>query len=649
MLDGAPRPPNAKALTLLGMVLAALQGAEKHYGEQTVLSGVTLELRDGARIALIGRNGAGKSTILKLLLGREEVDGGAVFIRDGVTVAMLEQDPVIPAGLSVLELSEQAFADLDVLEGQLSTLEHEGLDKPDVFARWEALHETFTRRGGLERRSRRDSVLYALGFRGREGERASHLSGGEKTRLGLARLLMAQPDVLLMDEPTNHLDMAMRDWLGGYLARYPGAVLLVSHDRAFMDETCNVTAEIARGNLRTLELPPTRYREARLEQERIEAATRANQHKEHERLAAAATQMKRWAGQSEKLHRRAKAMERRTERYAETMLPDAEGKERTTRFTFPAPDSGDIVLQAQHLSKRFGDQRLFEGVGFTLRQGERLALVGPNGAGKSSFLRVLLGESASDDPRALLRFGARVRVGYYDQELRGVDPDATLIEELIRMVGDSEAHNLLGRFLFPYEAQFKKVADLSGGERARLALLKLTLGEYNFLVLDEPTNHLDLEMIEALEAALDAYSGTLLLVSHDRRFVSETTDIIWELQDGIFTAFDGDWAFYQRKVRERSSVRDTGAAPEKGEREKSGALPEPKGPSKWQLERDLAALEGEIARLETELAEVSAKLEAPERLGPDELVAASEAHARLEAELLRAMARWEEVSELLGV
>ena len=633
------------------MVLAALQGAEKHYGEQTVLGGVTLELRDGARIALIGRNGAGKSTILRLLLGQEEADGGVVFVREGVSVAMLEQDPEIPVGMSVLELSKRAFADLDALEARLSVLEHEGLEKPDVFARWEVLHETFTRRGGFERRSRRDSVLYALGFRGREGEQASHLSGGEKTRLGLARLLMAQPDVLLMDEPTNHLDMAMRDWLGSYLARYPGSVLLVSHDRAFMDETCNVTAEISRGALRTLELPPTRYREARLEQERIEAATRANQHKEHDRLSAAATQMKRWAGQSEKLHRRAKAMERRADRYGSAMLADAEGQERTTRFTFAAPESGEIVLQAQHLSKRYSDQPLFEDVGFTLRQGERVALVGPNGAGKSSFLKVLLGESSGDDPRSLLRFGARVRVGYYDQELRGVDPDATLIEELIRMVGDSEAHNLLGRFLFPYDAQFKRVADLSGGERARLALLKLTLGQYNFLVLDEPTNHLDLEMIEALEAALAAYSGTLLLVSHDRRFVAETTDLIWELGGGRFTAFDGDWAFYQHKVRERAAAvaATEKSATEKLTIEKPAPSSEAKIPSRWQLGRDLETLEETIAALEVELAEVTARLEAPERLGPEDLIASSEAHAQLEDDLLRAMAHWEKITERLEV
>ncbi len=626
------------------MVLSALYDVEKFYGEQVVLDGVTLELRASSRTALIGRNGAGKSTILRLLLNQDAPDGGSVFRRDGVSVAMLAQDPIIPPGISILELSETAFAELDELELGLQGLEHEGLDDPEVYARWEVLHETFERRGGFERRSRRDSVLFALGFRGREHEVAGHLSGGEKTRLGLARLLMAQPDVLLMDEPTNHLDMAMRDWLGGYLSRYPGGVLLVSHDRAFLDETCDATAEISQGALRTMNTTPTRYREARAEQERLEAATRANQQKEHERLAAAATQMKRWAGQSEKLHRRAKAMERRTERYAATMLPDAEAAERRTRFTFPCDDSGEIVLQAQHLSKNYGGEQLFNDVDFVLRQGERAALVGPNGAGKSSFLRVVLGEAPSDDPRALLRFGSRVRVGYYDQELRGVEPDATLFEELVRLVGDGAAHNLLGRFLFPYDAQFKLVRNLSGGERARLALLKLTLGEYNFLVLDEPTNHLDVEMIEALEAALAAYTGTLLIVSHDRRFIAQTTDLVWELDSGHFTAYEGDWSFYERKRRERSSE-----APEAESVQVETPRGEPRGPSRWQLGRDQEALEARIAELEAELGALTQKLTAPQTLSADALVEVSERHGQLEAELLDAMARWEETAQRLEV
>ncbi|MDQ3397501.1 MAG: ABC-F family ATP-binding cassette domain-containing protein [Deinococcota bacterium] len=623
------------------MLLAALQGINKFYGDQTVLQDAALEIRSGARIALIGRNGSGKTTILRLLMGLEQADGGNVFLRPGVTAAMLEQDPKFGPSERVSDVSKRAFADLTVMEEGLAKLEEAGLDDPARYERWEALHETFERRGGYERRARRDAVLYALGFRGREEEEAAHLSGGEKTRLGLARLLMAQPDLLLLDEPTNHLDIEMRAWLEGYLGRYQGGVLLVSHDRAFLDAACDGTTEVSLGKLRSFAGNPSGYWAYRAEGARLEEATRANEAKELDRLETMTQRMHRWAGQNAKLHRRAKAMQKRVGRFKEDMLGEAEGEERNVRFRFSSEESAEVVLQARHLGKGFDGETLFDGVHLTVRAGERIALVGPNGAGKSTFLKVLLGDLPSDDPAALRRFGVRVRVGYYDQELRGVSPERTLIEELIRLVGDREAHNLLGRFLFPYDAQYKKVADLSGGERARLALLKLTLGEYNFLVLDEPTNHLDLEMIEALEAALGAFEGTLLIVSHDRRFIEATTDLVWELRGGVFSAYEGDWEFYERKRRVLAVEAPPPASPAK-----AGKL-EKAGPSKWQLARDLESLEAQIADLEVQLAGVTARLAEPQGLDHQALAGYSQAHVTLEAELLCAMAAWEETTERL--
>ncbi|MEX2542673.1 MAG: ABC-F family ATP-binding cassette domain-containing protein [Trueperaceae bacterium] len=619
------------------MILASLQAVDKFYGGQTVLDRATLELRPAARTALIGRNGSGKSTVLRLLSGKESPDGGQVFVREGIELGLLEQDLATETGVSVLELCEAAFARLDALEARLSDLERSGLDDPDTYARWEELHETFERRGGYERRSRRDSVLYALGFRGREHQPAESLSGGEKTRLGLARLLMSQPDVLLLDEPTNHLDMEMRSWLEGYLSRYPGAALVVSHDRSFLDGACSATAEISLGTLRCFDGNPSAYRAARAEQERIDAATRANERKEHDRLASAASQMKKWAGQNAKLHRRAKSMEKRVERFEDEMIEDAPPGERTTRFRFDADPSGDIVLQADYLSKAY-DQRLFQEVSLTVRKGERIALLGPNGAGKTTFLRVLLGDEPSDDPRGSVTFGSRVRVGYYDQELGGVDPGKTLIEEMIRLVGDVEAHNLLGNFLFPYEAQYKRIADLSGGERARLALLKLTLARCNLLVLDEPTNHLDLEMIEALEAALTQFEGTVLLISHDRRFVAETAELIWELRDGRFEQYGGDLEFYLRKREQRNNVKGDGQASGKSrERPRKRAS----GPSRWQLERTLQELEDRVDELEDSLVRVDRDLSRPEELSPELIAELGRTHDELEEQLIEAMAQWE--------
>ena len=649
-----------------GVVLAALRQVEKQYGQRLVLDGVTLELRAGARTALIGRNGAGKSTILRLLAGDEPPDAGESWRRDGVILGSLAQDAAFESGLSIVEVCEAAFSELDEMESELQRLEAAGLDDPATYARWEELHATFERRGGYARRAQRDMVLHALGFTSRENDSAAKLSGGEKTRLALAQLLMRAPDVLLLDEPTNHLDVAMRAWLEGWLARYPGAALIVSHDRAFLDGACDRTALVGRGRL--LERPgnPSAFREAQAEQDRIEARTRVNQHREESRLEDAAAQMRKWAGQNAKLMRRAKAIETRLERHRTGMIDEAERPEKTVRFRFQSGDAGEQVLQTRHLAKSYGAVTLFGEVHLTLRSGDRIAITGPNGAGKSTLLRVLLGETASDDPRAIVRWGSRVRVGYYDQELRGVDPDRTLIEELIRLVGDREGHDLLGRFLFPYEAQFKRIADLSGGERARLALLILTLTPYDLLILDEPTNHLDVEMIEALEAALDEYPGTLILVSHDRRFVARLAGQVWEIENGRFESYEGDWAFYQRKRSERRTVQAAGPAePEPaqpdafGEGASEGRADGEDGShdfdprfgelSPWRLERELETLEQRVGELEAELDSLNVELADPAQHDSGRLADLGRHHAATEAALLEAMEAWEGARRTLDV
>ena len=642
------------------MVLAALHDVDKWYGEQTVLSGVQLELTSASRTALIGRNGSGKTTLLRLLAGFEAPDGGLVTVRPDVHLGLLEQAPAFPEGATVDQVADAAFVELDAAQAALEALERAGLDDPGRYARWEPLHEAFERRGGYARRARRDAVLHALGFAGRGAARVAALSGGEITRLNLARLLMAQPDVALLDEPTNHLDLRMRAWLEGFLARYPGAVVVVSHDRAFLDGACNRTVEVRQGRLHQAELPPSRYREAERERERLEARARDTQAKEHERLRAAATQMKRWAGQNAKLHRRAKAMEARVERYEAGMLAPPEAAARTTRFSFTAPESGELVLDARFLRAAFGDRVLFDGVDLHLRRGERVVLVGPNGAGKTTLLRVLTGERPSDDPRGRVRWGARVRVAYFDQSLARFDPEATLVETLLRLVGERAAHDLLGRFLFPFEAQFKRVADLSGGERARLALLDLTLQEANVLVLDEPTNHLDLEMIEALEATLMAFEGTLLVVSHDRRLLERLAERVWEVEDGCFEDYQGDWAYYQRQRlgrRPGSDGRvDAKSAATRPERTRGvAARPDGDERSTWQLERERERLEAQVEQRTGALARAEAELErcnaaaATDAAGVDAaaLAAAGEAYQVAEAALLAAMAAWSEVDALL--
>lgn len=632
------------------MLLARLHNVEKYYDAKAVLNHVTLELRSGERLALIGRNGAGKTTLLRVLLGLEQPDGGTVWTAPDTVVGYLEQASVFPEHATVADVAEAAFTDLDALADELAALEPH-LSDPRVYDEWEVLHERFERRGGYQRRSRRDAVLTAFGFRGRETQSVHDLSGGERTRLGLASLLMQQPDVLLLDEPTNHLDIDMREWLEQYLARYAGALLIVSHDRAFLDAATNTTAEISRGALTVRPGNPTAYRELTLGEQAIAARTRANQERELARLTQSAEQMRRWGAANPQLYKRAKVMERRVANYEAQMIDAPAAPERTARFAFTAPESGSVVLQAEHLTKTFADAPLFCIDSLGLFAGDRVALVGPNGAGKSTLLKMLTGELASDDPRAFVRTGARVRMGYYDQQLDHFNAELTLFEELLTRTNDQEAHDLLGRFMFPYDAQFKKIADLSGGERARLALLELTMGEFNLLVLDEPTNHLDVEMIEALETALHNYEGTLLMVSHDRQFVAGLVDYVWEVRGGTFTEFEGDWSFYTRKRAERISAQE---ATEKEAAKPAGEAPERQrltgGLTPWQARNRVTELEALIAETETALADITEALSNPGGHTPEQLTDLSTQHGTLDAQLSAYYSEWHTLlGELEGV
>nr|WP_274704890.1 ABC-F family ATP-binding cassette domain-containing protein [Deinococcus geothermalis] len=616
-------------------VLVALQDATKEYGPLTVLSEVTFAVQPGDRVGLVGRNGAGKSTLLRLLTGELVPDGGEVRRAPGVRVRALAQDPVFAPGATVDSVLEAAFHDLDALEAELERAAAAmSSGTPESVLRHEALLEHYVRRGGFERRSRKEAVTLAFGFRGREGDPVAGLSGGERTRLALAALLVENPDVLLLDEPTNHLDLVMVEWLESFLSRYPGAVLVISHDRAFLDAVTNETAYLRGGTLKVYAGGYTTFREtldAELEQQ---AARHAQDAKAIAALQASADRMKIWGLGMSKLARRARAMQARVDRMQARATSAPPPEERTTRITFHAPESGDVVLDARHLSKSLGGRPLFRDVNVQLRRGDRVAIIGRNGAGKTTLLRTLLGLVPSDDPRARVLTGARVSVGYYDQALRGVDPEQTLYDVARAYVQkDTEAHTLLGTFLFPYDQHDKPARILSGGERARLALLKLAQEDHNLLVLDEPTNHLDMEMLEALEAALTAYTGTLLMVSHDRALIEGLADRIWLLEDGHFYEYLG-WEDYKAKHR-----------PVQAEEARAEAKPTPrptapKGKGLWHLRREVEALEAEIARLEAALVEAQAALaSAP----PDaDFVTLGQAAHDLEMQLTAKIEAWGE-------
>ncbi|MCP2015758.1 ATP-binding cassette subfamily F protein 3 [Deinococcus sp. HSC-46F16] len=615
-------------------MLVALQDATKEYGPLTVLSEITFAVQPGDRVGLVGRNGAGKSTLLRLLTGEARPDGGTVRRAPGVRVRALQQDPTFPPEATVDSVLEAAFHDLDALEAELSeAAEAMASGTPESVLHHEAVLEHYVRRGGFERRSRKEAVTLAFGFRGREHDPVVGLSGGERTRLGLAALLVENPDVLLLDEPTNHLDIVMVEWLEGFLSRYPGAVLVISHDRAFLDAVTNETAYLRSGGLSVYKGGYTTFRETLAAEQEQQAAQHAQDARQIASLQASADRMKIWGLGMSKLARRAKAMQARVDRMQARATSAPPPEERTTRITFHAPESGDVVLDARHLTRRLGGRTLFEDVNVQLRRGDRVAIIGRNGAGKTTLLRALLGMDPSDDPRGRVLTGARVSVGYYDQALRGVDPSQTLYDVAREYVQkDFEAHNLLGTFLFPYDQHDKQARILSGGERARLALLKLAQEDHNLLVLDEPTNHLDMEMVEALEDALTAYSGTLLMVSHDRAFIEGLADRIWLIEDGHFYEYPG-WADYREKHRP-AVVEESKPTP------KPGVAPAPKGKGLWHLKREVEAIEADIARLEADLEEAQAALAAA---APDaDFVALGQAAHDLEVRLEAKMTAWGE-------
>ncbi|RTR28352.1 ABC transporter ATP-binding protein [Deinococcus radiophilus] len=631
---------------ILPRVLVALKNAEKYYGPHRVLEGIDFALHAGERIGLVGRNGAGKSTLLRLMTGDLLPDGGTVLRAPGVRVRSLSQDPSFAPGSTVDGILEAAFEDLDALEAELHDAAQAMTDGSEAsILRHEELLEHFGRRGGFQRRSRKEAAALAFGFRGREHEQVSGLSGGERTRLGLAALLVENPDVLLLDEPTNHLDIVMVEWLETFLGRYPGAVLVISHDRAFLDNVTTETAYIRDATLKRYPGGYTRFRTALEQDLQQQAAQYAQQQKAIADLQGSADRMKVWGLGMSKLARRAKAMQARVDRMAAASVGAPPPEQRTTSITFHAPESGEVVLDAQNLTRQMGERTLFRDVRVQLRRGERVAIIGRNGAGKTTLLRTLLGLDPSDDPQGRTLTGARVSVGYYDQQLRGVDPERTLFDVARDYTQkDSEAHTLLGTFLFPYDQHDKPTRILSGGERARLALLRLAQEDHNFLVMDEPTNHLDMEMVEALEDALADFGGTLLMVSHDRAFIEALADQVWLVEDGQFYSYPG-WEDYRdqhpRRVEAQQAEPTPAATPATPAPKPAPNAPQTRfsGVNTYQLGKQVTELEAHIEVLEAELE--SAQLALAGATPDANFAALGRAAHALEGQLEEVMADWE--------
>lgn len=543
------------------MIVLSAKDLTKTYGTDVILKGVSFHINRGDRVGIIGVNGAGKTTLLKMLTGEISCEEGEFFVSAGTRIGYLKQDGGFDSEKTVIEEAEGIFSHLAAMESEMEELlrgtedlsEEESRERAE---RYDLVHERYKDGGGYTYKSEIRGILSSMAFDEADlGKRISSLSGGEKTRLALACLLLKKPDLLLLDEPTNHLDIGTLKWLEQYLKGYRGTMVLVSHDRYFLNETVTRIFEIENHRLSVYEGSYTFYASERKKRREAELRKYEKQQREMHRQEDIIRRFKERG--TEKLAKRAASREKRLA--AMEIMERPEGERGKMKLSFRENfKSGHDVLLAENISKSFGRgaqrRKLFENADLDIKRGERVCIVGANGIGKTTLLRILTEEIAADTGR--IKIGHNVQIGYYDQGQQRLNGSNTVIEELqdaYRLYSETELRNILGRFLFRGESVFLKVGDLSGGEKARLALLKLMLSGANLLLLDEPTNHLDIESKEVFEEALLEFPGTSIIVSHDRYFLNRIPTRIAELTSEGIRNYLGKYDYYEEKRQQTES------------------------------------------------------------------------------------------------
>ena len=616
-----------------------------------ILDGLTFQVDTGERVGLLGPNGCGKTTLLRILTGVMDYDEGDVVIAPGKRMGLISQIPVYPAGYTVEDVLATAFEPLREMEREMAALAEqmgEGTD-PALLARYDKLTAAFEAAGGYETETKTNKVCNGLTIPQSMREQLfDKLSGGEKTRVNLARLILEDTDILLLDEPTNHLDLRATEGLAEYLDKFKGTVLTVSHDRYFLDKVVNRIVEIQSGKA---EFYSGNYSFYVVEKERRYEEKLRQYEKEQakiEQLEKAAEQMRVWAYSGmDKTFKRVKSMEKRIERMRTTDRPT---KERKMEVRFGEREfRGDEVLTIKGLTKSFGDRTLFSNLGLEVAGGERIALLGDNGSGKTTLLKILLGEEEPDAGK--VRMGPTVKVGYLPQHVHFDHPERNLVDTLIyeQDCTAQTARNRLAAFKFRGEDVFKPVSALSGGEQSRLRLCMLMDEKINLLILDEPTNHLDIQSREWIEEAVEEYEGNLLFVSHDRYFIDRFASRIWMLEDGHITDFRGNYQEYQA-ARARGaagkSASDVQVSVEKAPEPKE-KKEKPKRPGGTKnLEKEVTAAERAVAKAEEQMYDLEQQIQeaAADYLKLQELYEQREA---LEEEILKLYGTWETLSAQL--
>lgn len=634
------------------MTVLSFQNLAFSFGERELFKNVKFDINDKNKVGFIGSNGVGKTTILKLIRGELEPTEGSVVIGKDARLGYMEQHTCSRKGMTLYDELISVFDDLMRLEIEINQvnyrLEHGLGDMESDLKLQEELTTRFNNEGGLTFRSRTRSTLLGLGFSEEDFSLTTDkFSGGQRSKIALAKLLLSNSNLLLLDEPTNHLDIKSVEWLENFLKSYSGAIFVISHDRYFLDKITDKTVELENGKVRCFKGNYSEFLvKKKAEQKAIEDKYE-NDMREIARLEAVVAQQRQW--NREKNIKTAESKLKQIERIREQLVvPDS--KVEHIRFQFePKCVSGNDVIIADSLVKSFGSKRIFQNASMHITRGERVFILGDNGCGKTTFLKTLMGQYAPDEGTFI--FGENLFKGYFDQVQAGLDLNKTAIEEVwskYPQMTQTQIRSALAAFLFKGDDVYKKISELSGGERARIALLSLMLGGHNLLLLDEPTNHLDSASREELEATLLQYSGTMLIVSHDRYFINKLSTRILELSENGFTEYLGDYDYYIEKREQRQPTAIKTETAKKPEKVNDYKLKKEQAAQQRKMKSQLAKTETEIADLEAELEEIQAKLADPEtQTDYENLMKYTALLEQKNDELLDKYSLWEELQEAI--
>ncbi len=621
------------------------------YGTETIIKDISFSVQDNDKVGLVGVNGAGKSTLFKIITGELNQENGEVFISKDLALGYLKQNAALNTDNTLWDELLEVFRELIDMEKAINRIEIEISTTTEkeklavLMKEYSRLSERFSYLGGYEYNSRVRGVLRGLGFDDSEfGKKVNILSGGQKTRLALAKVLLEEPDILMLDEPTNHLDISAVEWLEDYLKSYKKCLLIISHDRYFLDSVTNRTIEIENCTSTVYNCNYSAYVKQKATNREIQEKHYQLQQKEIARQEAYIEQQRRWNRERNIIA--AESRQKAIDRMEKIDKPTAAPQNIKMRFNQTIA-SGNEVLEVDSVSKKFDERELFRNVGFKIRKAERVFLLGPNGCGKSTLLKILAGRL--DASTGKYSYGAKVRLGYYDQEMSDLNQDNTILDEVWSVnqkLVQTEVRSALAAFLFTDEDVFKKISVLSGGEKSRVAMLKLIFSDANFIILDEPTNHLDINSREILEAALNEYEGTLLIVSHDRYFIDKLATRIIDIGTSPVIDCMGNYTFYSTHYKKNVADKNTTEAVSISEAKQTHIATKEERSRIRKLEKQLSDTERDIGKLEQRLKDIDNEMV---EFATDhvKLIELSEERQTKEAELEELYAVWADVTEQL--